>query len=144
MAANNCTIELVHGGTVHVEADHDMLHAQWADARVGGFLLRVKRMTGDPGGRKARSFPDVDLNPDHIVGIFPLSSTSMPQTEDYLLAAPTAERPPMYVDATDHAIDAANQLREIARSGHGDAEQKLVPRATLLRIADILSPPVPV
>lgn len=73
MAANNCTIELVHGGTVHLQEDYDHV-VQWLNDPHSR-LLHFKRMAGF-ANRKAHDFPDVAINPAHVVGVYPLETHS--------------------------------------------------------------------
>lgn len=96
--ANNSTIELVHGGTLHVKHTADEVAQKIAKARqdavvwipvfdrVSGDLverpfpsvpplIEVERMEGHTA-RRARGFNTVRLNIEHIVGVFPLISGS--------------------------------------------------------------------
>lgn len=85
--ANNCTIELVHGGSVHVIHTSDEIqhmisetHRLGQQSRRVGFI-RVQRSTSH-ASRTSRGFPEIDLAVAHIVGIFPLISRSEPRVRD--------------------------------------------------------------
>lgn len=91
---NNCTIELANGGIVHVAHSDEEILAKITMARQhrvnrvkaagvvhadihyhGTGLVTLTRSEGTHS-RAARGFPEIHLNPDHIVGIFPLTSES--------------------------------------------------------------------
>lgn len=103
MSANNSTVELAHGGYVHVkhsaEAVAEKIEAareasvvsrnEWLPSNVpaGGAwverffsapppMIELERMEGSDA-RHARGFPTVNLNINHIVGVFPLTSQSV-------------------------------------------------------------------
>lgn len=96
--ANNSTIELVHGGKLHVKHTADEVTDKIAAARQDAVvwipvfdphsgdpverpfpsvppLIEVERMEGHTA-RRARGFNTVRLNITHIVGVFPLISGS--------------------------------------------------------------------
>lgn len=78
---NNVTIELVHGGSVHVahtmtEVGNKIWEAGKRPASIGSFAV-FKRVTAFDS-RQARGFPEVWLDVRHIVGIYPLTSRSDP------------------------------------------------------------------
>lgn len=100
--ANNSTIELVHGGYVHVKHSANEVAAKIEEARLASVvrhrvwhpdntpsrgqyvevpiagpppLIELERMEGT-SARQARGFPTVHLNINHIVGVFPLTSQS--------------------------------------------------------------------
>ncbi len=77
--ANNVTIELVHGGSIHVAHTADDVRSRMLDALCTGSpsVVRLERVTAFDS-RQARGFPEVDIFVKHIVGIYPLTSRSDP------------------------------------------------------------------
>lgn len=75
MSANNCTIELVHGGSVHVSHTLAEIQERRRSAHHSNTLVELERSTG-AAAREARGFTTIALHPDHIVGVFPLISGS--------------------------------------------------------------------
>lgn len=98
--ANNSTIELIHGGSVHVNHTADevaqkiedarresLVESRWRQGSVDGIfehrtvtaapppLIELERVEGF-AARQARGFPTIRLNINHIVGVFPLISGS--------------------------------------------------------------------
>lgn len=80
--ANNCTIELVHGGSIHVAHTPEEVKTwmQLAIMAPGLSLIRLERVTSF-AARATRGFHDVDVNPAHITAIYPLTSRSDPPRE---------------------------------------------------------------
>lgn len=74
---NNTTIELSHGGTVHVAHTPSEIATRIWDAEnvMKTRFVVLERMTAFDN-RADRGFPQVHLDPRHIVGIFPLTSRS--------------------------------------------------------------------
>ena len=75
--ASNCTIELSHGGYVHVPYSPQEVRRLAVEAvERGDLFVDLNRLEGDPGGRQARGMLTFTVNPRNIVGIFPLVSQS--------------------------------------------------------------------
>jgi hypothetical protein len=112
MSANNCTIELVHGGTVHVEEDYEDLSRRWEECFLTGQPFRVLR-SENYMSREARGFRAVSLNPTHVVGIYPLTSTSWrdpdPQRTMLVRTELTGDAAAVARQAADRAARAAQE-----------------------------------
>lgn len=76
MSANNCTVELFHGGRIHVAEDFDVMDTRWSESILSGHPMRVRRMEGHEA-REQRGFPEVLLHPNQIAAIYPLRGQSV-------------------------------------------------------------------
>jgi hypothetical protein len=78
----SCTVELVHGGWLHVAMKPSEVRERiWnaenaAQISRGARVMVTLRRSSSFITRQAQGFEDVDVNPQYIVGIFPLQTGS--------------------------------------------------------------------
>jgi hypothetical protein len=85
--ANHCTVELSHGGTVHVGEPMADVLARIKAARMDGNNLRssqdgwvtLKRIDGDPAiPRSARQWLEFEVDASQVIAVFPIDQGSVP------------------------------------------------------------------
>lgn len=81
---NNITIELVHGGSVHVQHTMEEIGLKIWDSKnvVPSRFIKLDRVVAFDS-RQARGFPQIQIDPNHIVAMYPLTSRSDPPRQPH-------------------------------------------------------------
>lgn len=74
-SARSCTVELEHGGVLHIEEPFEVVCDRWISHLSTDLPMTVRRSSGT-ASRLAQGFSFVSLRPSAIVGIYPLHSCS--------------------------------------------------------------------